>query len=178
MQFSLLTALFFACMTAVVTAAPVPVVIPPLDVESRENSAREVVAEVAREPSPEPFCSNLLSKHPAENVLKTSLNKPPPISHLSRIPHYLHRYFITISSPPQSLFPFQSSYSTLALRFLLDFSAVPPTFFTTSITALFTLFLQPQILPLPEAIAHSSILHRKLSAALPHRLPSPNPHRS
>jgi len=68
MQFKFLAALLLACMTAVVSAAPIPVEIPPLDVESRANQSREVVAEAAREivaeaardASPEPVCGKYM----------------------------------------------------------------------------------------------------------------------
>ncbi|KDR75678.1 hypothetical protein GALMADRAFT_140299 [Galerina marginata CBS 339.88] len=60
MQFKLVAALLLTCMTAVVSAAPVPVEIPPLDVESRQNKAREINAEVAREAAPEPICGKYL----------------------------------------------------------------------------------------------------------------------
>ncbi|KAF8161305.1 hypothetical protein B0H34DRAFT_796112 [Crassisporium funariophilum] len=57
MQFKLFSALVLVCMTVLVSAAPVPVVTPPLDVESRETIAREHNTEVAREASPDPMCT-------------------------------------------------------------------------------------------------------------------------
>ncbi|KAF4620828.1 hypothetical protein D9613_000872 [Agrocybe pediades] len=55
MQFKLASALFFACMTLIVSAAPVPVEIPPLDIEAR-SPERVTEVQIPREANPEPIC--------------------------------------------------------------------------------------------------------------------------
>ncbi|KJA22853.1 hypothetical protein HYPSUDRAFT_66816 [Hypholoma sublateritium FD-334 SS-4] len=51
MQFKFFTAAFVVCMTALVSAAPVPVLVAPAGLEARDV-ADELNIEVAREPVP------------------------------------------------------------------------------------------------------------------------------